>query len=330
MDRARPITRERDRKDPRYRDRTRQFEHDGAAHQQRSAPRHGDLRTTPRIGRSLVGGLVAAGAVLLAGCDSAVGIPNEEPARATAQTTTSPILAPTTPSTSALPPIPANAPQVAAVPGLPAAAPAVQRWAADLQTETITALQAKCWSMAPGNVADMYEGKQAILNALAQPGVATEDTVTWKTRTTAVTIDRAAADTGYACPRVIAAGEDTGLNDADARHTVRRYLARSVGAPLDPSDKEGTYPLVCKASPATWDPTGTGKPIAAPLANNAGKLTGATKFADQEIQSERLRADYIAVQVPVTNAAGVTQTRTFTLTDGHESSKGYCIGDVSP
>ncbi|MFE7798468.1 hypothetical protein [Nocardia sp. NPDC057440] len=325
MDRARPITRERDRKDPRYRDRTRQLAHDRAAHH-----RHDDLRSTPRIGRGLVGGLVVAAAVLLAGCDSAVGIPNEEPARATAQTTTSPTVAPATPSASALPPIPADAPQVAAVPGLPAAAPAVQRWAADLQTETITALQAKCWTMSPANVSDMYEGKQAILNALAQPGVATEDAVTWKTRTTTVTIDRAAVDTGYACPRVLAAGDDTGLNDADARHTVRRYLARSVGAPLDPSDKEGTYPLVCKASPATWDPTGTGKPIAAPLASNTGKLTGATKFADQEIQSERLRADYIAVQVPVTNAAGVTQTRTFTLTDGHEGSKGYCIGDVSP
>ncbi|MFE9582891.1 hypothetical protein ACFYO1_41420 [Nocardia sp. NPDC006044] len=140
-------------------------------------------------------------------------------------------------------------------------------------------------------------------------------------------VDRAALDTGYACPRVATAGADIEYNEADARHTVRRYLARFVGTPLDAADKEGTYPLVCKASPATWDPAGTGKAISAPLADNPGKLTGATKFADQEISSERLRGDYLAVEVPVTNSAGVTKTRTFTLTSGPQ---GYCIGDVSP
>ncbi|MFD0362134.1 hypothetical protein ACFQZZ_11860 [Nocardia sp. GCM10030253] len=324
MERARPITRERDRKDPRNRNRTAQLDPDRSP---RTTPPGRDHRTPSRIGRTVIGGLAITGAFLLAGCDSAVGIPNDEPTRATAQTTTPPAATPSTPSTSALPPIPANAPQVTAVPGLPAAAPAVQRWAVDLQTDTITELQAKCWTMAPGNVAEMYDNSQAILNALTQPGVATEDTVTWKSRTTTVTIDRAAVDTGYACPRVVPAGGESGLNDADARHTVRRYLARSVGTPLDPADKEGAHPLVCKANPPTWDPTGTGKPVAAPLANNTGKLTGATKFADQEIRSERLRADYIAVQVPVTNSSGLTQTRTFTLTEG---SEGYCIGDVSP
>jgi hypothetical protein len=321
VERARPTTRERDRKDPRNRDRTAQLDCDRSL-------TSSNRRTPSRITRTVVGAL--AGAFVLAGCDSAVGIPNDEPNRATVRTTTAPAAGPSTPSTSALPPIPANAPQVAAVPGLQAAAPAVQRWALDLQNEPITELQAECWTMAPGNVADMYEDKQAILTALAQPGVATENTVVWKTRATTVTIDRADVDSGYACPRVVVAGGETGLNDADARHTVRRYLARSVGAPLDPSDKEVTHPLVCKPNPPTWDPTGTGSPVAAPLASNPGKLTGASKFADQEIQSERMRADYIAVQVPVTNSSGVTRTRTFTLTDGHEGAEGYCIGDVSP
>lgn len=272
----------------------------------------------------VIGGLAITGAFVLAGCDSAVGIPNDEPAAVATTSQTPPA---TIPSTQLVPPTSATvaaAPTTGTVAEVPAA---VQRWATDLKTATVAQLQAKCWTIAPRNVAEMYADDQPILAALAQPGTATKDAITWKSRSTTVAVDRAALDTGYACPRVATAGADIEYNEADARHTVRRYLARFVGAPLDAADKEGTYPLVCKASPATWDPTGTGKTIAAPLAGNPGKLTGATKFADQEISSEPLRGDYLAVEVPVTDSAGVTKTRTFTLTAGPQ---GYCIGDVSP
>ncbi|PXX63043.1 hypothetical protein DFR70_10697 [Nocardia tenerifensis] len=271
--------------------------------------------------RVLLGGLALTGAFVLAGCDSTVGIPgDDEPVAVSAVSKTPPAAIPATPVpfTTA-----AAAPSVGPVTELPAS---VRRWADDLKTATVAQLQAKCWTIAPRNVADMYADEQSILAALAQPGTATSDGITWKTRNTTVAVDRAALDTGYACPRVASAGADIDYNDADARHTVRRYLARFVGTPLDAADKEGTYPLICKATPATWDPTGTGKGIPAPLAVTPGKLTGATKFADQEISSERLRGDYIAVQVPVTNPAGTTQTRTFTLVAG---AQGYCIGDVS-
>ncbi|WP_240771603.1 hypothetical protein [Nocardia sp. CS682] len=279
-------------------------------------------RSSSLARRVVVGGLAVAGALVLAGCDSVSGIPGDEPAPAAV--TTPPAAVPTIHATSAAPAPSAAAPSTGAVAELPAA---VQRWADDLKTSTIAQLQAKCWTIAPKNVSDMYGDEQPILAALAQPGTATKDAVTWKTRTTTVAVERAALDTGYACPRVASAGADIEYNDADARHTVRRYLARIVGTPLDAADKDGTYPLVCKASPATWDPTGTGRPSAAPLANNPGKLTGVTKFADQEISSETLRGDYLAVEVPVTNSAGVTKTRTFTLVAG---AQGYCIGDVSP
>ncbi|WP_245745843.1 hypothetical protein [Nocardia altamirensis] len=277
-----------------------------------------------RPARTLLGGLAVASAFVLAGCDSAVGIPNEEPVRPAAAVTTPPAAVPTTPHISSTTAPSTTIPATGAVAELPAA---VQRWADDLKTDSLTQLQAKCWTIAPRNVADMYADEQAILAALAQPGTADKDGITWKNRTVTVAVERAALETEYACPRVATAGADIEYNDADARHTVRRYLARFVGAPLDPADKEGTYPLVCKAAPASWDPKGTGTAIAAPLANNPGKLTGATKFADQEIRSERLRGDYLTVQAPVTNSSGATQTRTFTLTAGPQ---GYCIGDVAP
>lgn len=301
----------------------------------RSVPREYDrsaARERNRAGRApraaLIGGSALLTAIVLTGCDSVVGIPEESPPQAAVRTTP-PAALPTTPppSTSALPPVPADAPPVGAVAGLPAAAPAMQRWAADLRSHTIAEMQEKCWSIAPRNVAEMYEDQQAVLTALAQPGTVTEDAVVWKSPTTTVAVQRAEIATGYACPRVATAGAEIAYNDADARHTVRRYLSRFVGSPLDPADKEGDYPLICKASPATWDPKGTGRPSPAPLANNQGALTGATEFADQQIRSEQVNTDYIAVLVPVTNSSGVTQTRTFTLRSGTD---GYCIGDVSP
>ncbi|MGK8521428.1 hypothetical protein ACRS6B_07640 [Nocardia asteroides] len=276
----------------------------------------------------MIGGSALIATIALAGCDSVVGIP-EESAPQAAVRTTPPAAVPAAPppSTSALPPVPADAPPVGVVPGLPAAATAVQRWAVDLRSHTIAELQEKCWTIAPRNVAEMYQDQEAILTALAQPGTATEEGVVWKSSATTVAVDRAGIETGYACPRVATAGAEISYNDADARHTVRRYLSRFVGTPLDAADKEGDYPLICKASPATWDPKGTGRPSPAPLANNQGALTGATEFADQQIRSEQVNTDYIAVLVPVTNSSGVTQTRTFTLRSGPD---GYCIGDVSP
>ncbi|MEV6320547.1 hypothetical protein AB0M45_05020 [Nocardia sp. NPDC051787] len=313
MERARPVPRE--------------YDHSSARDRIRALANRGRSTSSPQRRAGVVGFALLA-AVLLTGCDSVAGIPDESEPQA-APRTTPPAAVPATaaPSTPSLPPVSADAPPVGAVAELPAAATAVQRWAADLTTHSIAEMQEKCWTIAPKNVADMYDDQQSILAALAQPGTATTDAVVWQSRTTTVAVDRAEVATGYACPRVAAADADITYNDADARHTVRRYLSRFVGSPLDPADKEGTHPLVCKASPATWDPTATGRPIPAPLAGNQGMLTGTIEFADQQIRSEQVNTDYVAVLVPVTNSAGVTQTRTFTLRSGPD---GYCIGNVSP
>ncbi|GAA5047110.1 hypothetical protein [Nocardia callitridis] len=288
-------------------------------------------RSRRRAFRVALGGLALASTVLTSGCDSVSGVPdaNSTPAHSDEHTTTeravSKIVAPQ-PVEPALPPVSADAPPVGAVPGLPEAAPALQRWATDLTTGSSTDLQAKCWDIAPQNVTDMYADEEVVLAALAQPGVVSENTVTWRSATTTVTAERSAVDTGYACPRVATAGAEVAYNDADARHTVRRYLSRLIGKPLDPSDTEILHPLVCKATPVAWDPTGTGQPTPPPLATNPGVLTGTTAFADQQIRSAWLRADYMSVDVPVTNAAGIQQNRTFTVT---ADTEGYCIGAVT-
>ncbi|MGN2634882.1 hypothetical protein ACTD5D_01545 [Nocardia takedensis] len=295
----------------------------------RELDRH--ARGGPRGSRArgaIVGGVLAS-ALLLGACDSVSGIPGDDPAPARAQATTSTTTAPPAPTstTPVLPPPAADAPPVGEVAGLPEAATAVRRWAADLRTADPDDLQAKCWSMAPGNVSEMYQGEAAILAALAQPGTASETTVTWKTRATTVTVERSLIDTGYACPRVFPAGTQVGYNDADARHTVRRYLARVVGEPLDPADAEADYPLVCAVGETEWDPRGTGTPTRPPLAAAADALKGVTEFDGQEISSSRISAEYLTVAAPVTDSTGTTKTRTFTLA---ESPRGYCIGDITP
>lgn len=292
-------------------------------------------RPRPHRAVALAAGLTVT-AALIAGCDSVSGIPGDDPAPAdtsTATTTAPPsttatqAIAPGEPApTKATTPLPADAPQVGAVPGNAEAVTAVRRWAADLQTSTPAELQAKCWTIPPRTVTDMYADPQSILAALRQPGTATADTVTWRNRGTTVTVERDAVATGYACGRVFAAGVEPGYDEADARHTVRRYLARATGKPLDPADIESTHPLTCKASLTTWDPQGTGNPSAPPLTGDSGKVGNVTSYADDELRSDQVRGDYLAVHVPVTTSPGGTRMRTFTVVP---TAEGYCIGDVT-
>ncbi len=279
--------------------------------------------------RSVAAGLAAAGMLLSAGCDSVSGIPGDDPGPARSAPepgTTTDIATPVSPPEPALPPVPADAPPVGAVPGVPAAVPALQRFAADLSTGDLTVLQQKCWTIPPLTVQNMYADPDAVLSALAEPGAASDGMLTWTDGVTTVTVEEHQVSSGYACGRVYSAGVEPGYDAADARHTVRRYLARLTGRPLDPADQEADHPLICPAEPATWDPEGSGAPVSAPLANDPGTLTGIIGFTDQQISSEQLTVGYMAVDVPVTNASGVTQNRTFLLFEGDE---GYCIGDIS-
>jgi|GEM_PF-489525 len=276
---------------------------------------------------ALLGGLALC---LIAGCDSRVGIEGtdystDEPQVPAAPTTT----APPAPLLSAPKPGELMVTVSLTKPDSDAA-DALTRWAMDLQMLPLDRLQDKCWTMAPQNINSMYADRRSILSTLAQPGVDDGTAITWRGAGRApitIVAQRTDIDSGYACPRVFPADTAPNFNDADARHAVRRYLDRATGAPLDPADKESTHPLVCAASPATWDPAGTGHPTAAPLAVNLGKLAGVESFVDQAITSKAPHGDYIAVSVPVLTDAGIQQDRTFTLKAGKQ---GYCIGDLSP
>ncbi len=274
-----------------------------------------------RRGRVLA---AAALAFLAVGCDSKVGVEGTDytnsPNTHTTVTTAAAPAAPAAPPAPVAPAAPAF-PVALAAPA-PATGIAVGAWAADLQQSTQTQLEHKCWSLAPHDVDTMYTDKQPILAALGVPGIDDGSTVEWKG--TAVTLVVAHRDiaTGYACPRVFPAGTDIGYTDADARHTVRRYLSRLTGTPVDPADTEDAFPLTCISG---WDPNGTGSPITAPLVKNPDKLSGVQSFDDQSLSSDILRTDYMLVSASVTTTSG-TKEHTFTL---HEGAQGYCIGDVT-
>ncbi|MQY22369.1 hypothetical protein [Nocardia macrotermitis] len=286
-----------------------------------------------QLRNALAGGLALIAAGLVAGCDSRVGI------EGTDYTTDTPHTAATT--TTSTP-----AATAAAVPVAPkpkpgellvtvsltkpdsAAADALTAWAMDLQSLSPARLQAKCWTLAPQHVQSMYTDKKAILTALARPGVDDGAAITWQgTGHGAVTVvaQRTDIDTGYACPRVYTAGATPAFDETDARHTVRRYLDRVIGKPLDPADKETTHPLRCAAGAANWDPDGTGAPVPAPL-TGLKALENIRSFDDQSLSSTTLRASYVSVEATVATTDGVEQTRTFTLKSGKQ---GYCIGAVT-
>ena len=198
------------------------------------------------------------------------------------------------------------------VPGNTTAVTAIAPWVADLLTGDVTGLEEKCWTLAPKNVDEMYADKDAIVAALAAPGIDGQFAVIWTGPVATVSVKRNEIASGYACPRVYPTGSDAAFNDADSRHTVRRYLSRFIGKPVNAADVEDKYRLVCAGST---------------LANNPGMLTGTTGFEDAEITTSSSSAGFATVTAPVTNSSGITVTKEFSLEVGPD---GYCIAEISP
>ncbi|WP_084529729.1 hypothetical protein [Nocardia crassostreae] len=221
------------------------------------------------------------------------------------QRATSPKPPPTT--TLAAPTV--TVPAVGEVPGNANAAAALQPWVRDLVAGDTDELVRKCWTIEPQHAREMYADKNGILAAIGEPGIDGQFAVSWQGPVRTVSVKRGEIASGYACPYVRPTGSRTGFTEADARYAVYRYLSRWVGRPVDSSDVEGAYPLVCAGSV---------------LAGNPGRLTGTTAFG--ESTSRVVGRDDVEVSVPVTNSSGVTGPLVFATAIGPE---GYCINDIS-
>lgn len=266
------------------------------------------MRIAPHLSSAITAAVGLAVALALTACGEHRGGLPDDPQHlghhATATTAPEPETA--SPTTTAAPSVP-----VGAVPGDPAAAAAVRKWAAILVTGDLEALERACWTVAPRNVRAMYATTPPILAAIAAPGSHDGATAVWRGATTTVRLGRHAIAAGVGCPQVVAGGVEPTAAAADARHTVRRYLSRWIGKPVDAGDKEGDHPLVCPGST---------------LAANPGRLTGTVAFTDAELTSRAGGGGRVAVDVPVVNSSQVTMTKTFDVRTGAD---GYCIADVS-
>lgn len=272
------------------------------------------------IGMTAVGLSVAV--ALLTACegDGQQGIPTETTSAPTT-TATSSAGAPPTSTTVAPPPGPA----VGDVPGNPQAAQALSAFVTDLRAGGVPAVTPKCWTVPPSEIPVQYGDVPAILDAAAAPGIDGQYAVTWTGPVSTVSVKRSEIASGYACPRVYPTGTEQVLADVDANYTVERYLGRFTGAPVNPADLEGDYPLVCDTR-AIWDPQGTGAPTTAPLANNPGRLTGSASYDPASVYVAFTNGDYKTVYVDVTDVSGFEQNRVFTLS---VAANGYCIGDIA-
>lgn len=266
------------------------------------------------------------GAVLvLTGCggDGQQGIPTDAPSAPTTANATT-----TVPNSTAVPTtttvVQAPGPTVGDVPGSPQAASALSAFLTDLDAGGVAAVTPKCWTVPPSEIPAQYGDVDGILDASAQPGVDGQYAVTWAGPVSTVSIKRSEIESGYACPRVYPTGTEPAYTDIDANYTVERYLGRFTGAPVNPADLEGDYPLVCDTR-AIWDPQGTGAPTVPPLAADPGRLTGSASYNPESIYVAANNGVYTTVYADVTDVSGVEQNRVFTLT---VAANGYCIGDV--
>lgn len=280
------------------------------------------LRRIAFTGVGLLGAVLA-----LTGCegDGQQGIPTDTPkATSTTQSTTAAAL-PTSEVPTSTTAAPAPGPSVGDVPGNPAAASALRAFLTDLESGGVPAVAATCWTVPPTEIPLQYGDVAAVLDAAAQPGVDGQYAVTWTGPVSTVSVKRSEIASGYACPRVYPTGTEPVYSDIDATYAVERYLGRFTGAPVNPDDLEGDYPLVCD-NRAIWDPQGTGVPTVPPLANNPGRLTGSASYNPDSVYVAFTNGVYKTVYADVTNVSGFEQNQVFTLTP---AANGYCIGDVA-
>ncbi|WP_051047802.1 hypothetical protein [Rhodococcus sp. AW25M09] len=281
-----------------------------------------------------------ASLALVGACDSAVGIPSEQPAatseaaqsngpdsnaeQSTAPQSTAPESTVAVATTIAPPPIPPG-PPVGEVPGNPGAAIALRPFVNDLAGGGIGVVTARCWTVPPTKIPAMYVDTNAILAAVATPGVDGQFAVTWTGPTATVSVERSDIASGYACPTVYPTGTAPVFDATDAAYTVDRYLGRLAGTPVNRADVEENYPIVCDSN-RLWDPAGTGLPTAPPLVENPDILPAITSFNSDSVFVTAQNGIYTQVNADIIDASGTYQNRTFVLTIGGE---GYCIGDIA-
>ena len=202
-------------------------------------------------------------------------------------------------------------PVVGEVPGRPAAAPALGNWADDLITGDLAVLESKCWTIAPQRVRSTYADKDAILAAIANPGIEGQWAYIWEDDTTRVSVKRSEIASGYACPHVSPKSDVHIFNATDARYVVLRYLQRVIGAPVNRDDTETNYPLECHE----YDP----------LSDTSRSIAASVVSFDRDSLAVSGGPDEWQVVVSGQSASGNREFR-FSTNVGPE---GYCISEVN-
>ncbi|MEE2058202.1 hypothetical protein [Rhodococcus artemisiae] len=280
--------------------------------------------TTGKPRLFVVAGTAVALALAATGCagDGQSGIPTETPEPPAAVSSDSGGAATdgdsaTAPSTEAATP----GVTVGDVPGNAAAAAALQGWTNDLLAGTDVV--GKCWTIAPERAEEMYADADAISAAVQQTGLDGQFAVTWSANDTDVSVLRSEISSGYACPYVHATDDSGIYTDDDAVYAVERFLGRAVGDPVDPSDTEEDYPLICPGM-GIWDPWGTGNPVVPPLWTDPDALDDVTSFDAESATFSPVDDVYGSVTIPIVEAGTARDLVVYVTI----ASNGYCLGAV--
>lgn len=150
----------------------------------------------------------------------------------------------------------------------------VQAWADDVAADDGPNLTTKCWTLPADYVSGHYTAVAGrIATALTTTPAPAQDGYVWGLNSaTEVRVPWAEGTSEYACPHVDLDGNHS-PDDSTVIWTVRRFLLREQGRPVNPADTEAAYPLRCTYSAGPVDP-------AAVAVADPDDLTVATKDWD--------------------------------------------------
>jgi len=186
---------------------------------------------------------------------------------------------------------------------------AVQAFADDVAAGRVDQIAQQCW-MWPSSEIQTFFGtadlRQKTLDVLGATGFSALNGAVWTSGTSSLSFNWTAVHSAYACPNLALPDRPT---PAQAALIFARLAGRAAGQPINPTDTEEAYPLLCEAVCQAWNFHGeTTPPVTTTL--SAAQLTAVTSLSQAPLQ----------VDVLLVN--GVTYDRV-TATDGSTTAAAY-------
>lgn len=207
----------------------------------------------------------------------------------------------------------------------------VRNFFTDLKNSEFTRMQRDCWTITPEVFTDRYTtraAQTALLEAFKTTPTATERGLKWHGKYVDLEVTWQELATRYACPSLAYRGKLDAVSAQDVNYLMSRLMARST-TPVNPSDTESLYPLVCPQ----WNPP-PGLTEFSPAARekivlDANGRLSATDFKILEaIQNRGIKLYTVKNEYPMYLRASETQLKEPSAYFFRDKFGSLCIGSI--